>query len=165
MVHFRSFEDFTDSAVPLKYLQDAKWGAGKFLHKYLKAGTFHERFGAYAQLFFAQTGQEESTPIIGFGALVDQDFIPIARYRPWVAFIYVDSAHRKQGLSRKIVSFLEAHAVAHGWEEVYIVTQHEGLYERFGYSFIEQVAEPVHERDYVYHKSLTYAPRSRSGGH
>lgn len=135
----------------LSFLAAAEWKAAEFLRKLLVEGTFYERLGESSQLFFVAEGDE----IMGFCALVEQDFNPIPEYRPWIAFIYVHPDFRGNRLSEKMVDFLEDKARDAGWDKTYIVTQHHGLYEKYGYQFVKSVPSPKHDEDFVYVKDLT----------
>ncbi|TWV84626.1 GNAT family N-acetyltransferase [Moraxella sp. VT-16-12] len=76
------------------------------------------------------------------------------RVKPWIALVYVDPKARGQRLSEKIVRHLEAQASQQGFAQVYLVSQHLGLYEKYGYTLLEKTDEGIHEVDYLYEKTL-----------
>lgn len=92
--------------------------------------------------------------INGFGAIVEQDYLPLPKLSPWISSIWVDPDHRGEHLSGKIVAFLEDAIRMLGAPKAHILTQHKGLYERFGYTFIQEMPEPMHQHDYLYLKEL-----------
>lgn len=56
---------------------------------------------------------------------------------PWMASLYVDEGHRNMGIGEK----LQAHAISIakdlGYKSMYLITDHVGYYERFGWTFME----------------------------
>ncbi|MDR6939618.1 GNAT family N-acetyltransferase [Arcanobacterium hippocoleae] len=182
MMEFIEFNPTAMQDDLLGFLLKIEWKAGEMLHKHLTAGTFYKRFGQSAQLFFlldqdtANTDVEDtesksasdSAPacaarnsesetarkIAGFGAIVEQDFIEIPEFSPWIAFIYVNPEYRGQHLSERIVNFLEAKLKEMENREIYILTQHIGLYEKYGYAQIGDVPSEIHGTAYIYKKEL-----------
>ena len=134
----------------LRYLHEADWKAGNLLYRTLKDGTFHTRFGQTAELYFLLDGEQ----IVGFGAIVEQDFFPIPEIKRFLAFLYVDHAYRGRYLSRKIIRHLEETVLSRGETEVHILTQHKGLYEKMNYALVREVEDGVHEHAYLYTKNL-----------
>lgn len=146
MPTFISWETTSQQDRFLDFLDAAEWKAAGFLRTLLAEGTFYERLGESSQLFFVTEGDE----IMGFCALVEQDFNPIPEYRPWISFIYVHPDFRGNRLSEKMIDFLEGKARDAGWNKTYIVTQHHGLYQKYGYQFVKSVPSPKHDEDFVY---------------
>lgn len=154
----------------LAYLAQVDWGAAKKLRQTIIDGTFVQNFGRTAKLYFligtpdcnaAQTqptNQARSEmQIKGFGAIVEQDYLPLPDLSPWISSIWVDPKYRGEHLSSQIVEFLEAVIRTQGESKVYILTQHQGLYERYGYTLIQEMPEPMHDHDYLYQKELSPA--------
>lgn len=144
------FSEYSDRAALLDYAAGVDWGAARMLRSALAEGTFAEKFGDSARAYFMLDG---AAPI-GFGALVEQDYAPMPQHRPWIAMIWVDPDYRGRRLSETMVRFLEDRAREGGWETAHILTQHKGLYEKYGYEFIREVDTPVHDHDYFYAKDL-----------
>ena len=66
--------------------------------------------------------------------------------------IYVDPKSRGRRLSEKMTLFLENKAKELAYDKVYIMTQHKGLYEKYGYELQEIVYGNIHGEDYLYKK-------------
>ncbi|WBW49875.1 GNAT family N-acetyltransferase [Peptoniphilus equinus] len=147
---FVNYNDADNQTALLAYLRGVEWNAGRFMHRQLTEDTFYATFGQRAKLFFLMDRHH----IAGFGALVEQDYQKVADFTPWIAFVYVDPAYRGDGWSRRIVTFLEAQAIQEGWHEVYILTQHQGLYGKMDYHFVYSIESHLHGTDYIYHKAL-----------
>lgn len=150
-MNWTEYCDLPDPDKAIAYLRSIEWGAGKHLAAVLAKGAFTAEYGESAALYFVR----QDGAFIGFGTLVAQDYLPRPALKPWIALIYVDPKARGQRLSEKIVRYLEAQAAAQGFDKTYLVSQHLGLYEKYGYTLLEKTDEGIHEVDYLYSKSLT----------
>lgn len=56
---------------------------------------------------------------------------------PWMASLYVDEAHRNKGIGRLLQAHATSVARELGYARIYLITDHVGYYERFGWSFLE----------------------------
>lgn len=139
-----------EQAQAVAYLRGIEWGAGRHLAALLAKDAFAAEYGDSAGLYLVR----QDGDFIGFGALVDKDYLPRPALKPWIAFVYVDPKARGQRLSEKIVRYLENQAAAQGFGKTYLVSQHLGLYEKYGYTLLEKTDEGIHDVDYLYEKTL-----------
>lgn len=58
---------------------------------------------------------------------------------PWLINVYVDEAHRGKQIGRFLMETVKENAKKAGIETLYLYTSHVGLYEKFGWEFIEFV--------------------------
>lgn len=58
---------------------------------------------------------------------------------PWLINVYVDEAFRGQNICRKLMLSVRENAEKAGLSELYLYTKHVGLYEKFGWEFVEEV--------------------------
>lgn len=58
---------------------------------------------------------------------------------PWLINVYVDDAHRGRGVCRFLMESVPEKAREIGLKELYLYTKHIGLYEKFGWTCIEEV--------------------------
>lgn len=65
----------------------------------------------------------------------DNDWVP--DLYPWLANVYVEETHRGQGICRAMMESVPSNARAAGIENLYLYTHHVGLYEKFGWKFLE----------------------------
>jgi len=91
---------------------------------------------------------EDKIPLT-YVALLDQ--VPVGMYQllmydnlihrpdiyPWLANVFVDAPHRGQGICRALMLSVEKHARDIGLEELFLFTNHDNLYEKFGWEFVE----------------------------
>lgn len=57
----------------------------------------------------------------------------------WLVNIYVDEKRRGNGICRKLMNTVKENAKSISLNELYLYTKHVGLYEKFGWKFIEKV--------------------------
>ena len=149
-MRFELFENLPEQEWLLEALPKIEWRAGTVLHEALVSGDFHPRFGYTSRLYFLLDDHK----IVGFGTILEQDFHPVPSWRRWIAFIYVYPEYRGWRLSEKIVTFLEDEIRKLGETTVHILTQHQGLYEKFGYTFVREEDDGYHDHSYIYTKDL-----------
>lgn len=53
--------------------------------------------------------------------------------------VYVDEKRRGNGICRKLMNIVKENAKSISLNELYLYTKHVGLYEKFGWKFIEKV--------------------------
>lgn len=115
-----------------KKIYDADWAAAKYLAKKMIGGEFNDWEG----IVIAETTDQ----IVGFCSFVRKDIVDL-KYSPYIAIVYVDPTFRGKGLSKELVEIAEQQLVTEGFQGVYIVTQHVGLYEKWGYSQIDEAED------------------------
>lgn len=152
-MHYLSFEDIQDIEPYLEFMRSIEWNAGKFLAKVLASGEYHQKFGTEAEGYFMMDEEQQDT-IVGFCNIVEQDFIPVPGVKPWIAMLYIRPEYRGQHLSQKFIEFMEQRIRATGYQEAHILTQHKGLYERYGYELVRELDSTLHGTDYQYRKAL-----------
>lgn len=131
----------------LSYLKTVDWGAAKNLRKYLENKTVKENLGKDSQIFYAK----EDGNIIGFFALVNQDYIKLPTYDRFISSVWVDPSYRGRGLSYDFVKYAEKESAL---KKMNILSQHKGLYEKMGYKLIDNFTDSIHDKDYLYEKTL-----------
>mgnify|MGYP004526124363 FL=1 len=58
---------------------------------------------------------------------------------PWLINVYVDEKFRGRNVARELMNIVKENAKELGLTELYLYTKHIGLYEKFGWKFIEEV--------------------------
>lgn len=58
---------------------------------------------------------------------------------PWLINVYVDENFRGQGICKMLMQSVRESAKAAGLSELFLYTRHAGLYEKFGWEFVEYV--------------------------
>ena len=130
------------------------------------AEWFHSKWGvpkeAYLECMEAYlSGQTEygwylcldGDAIIGGMGVIENDFHDRKDLTPDVCAVYTEEAYRKQGIAGKLLNMVVADMRSKCISPVYLVTDHTGFYERYGWEFLCMVqgdGEPDMTRMYIH---------------
>ncbi len=130
------------------------------------AAWFHSKWGvpeeAYLQCMEAYLRRE--TPlgwylclcggrIVGGLGVIENDFHDRPDLTPNICAVYTEEAHRNQGIAGKLLHMAVEDLRTNGITPVYLVTDHTGFYERYGWTFLCMVqgdGEPEQTRMYIH---------------
>ena len=126
----------------------SKWGVPKeayleCMDEYLSGKT---ELGWYLCL--------DGEAIVGGLGVIENDFHDRKDLAPNVCAVYTDEAYRRRGVSGTLLTMAVEDLRAHGISPVYLVTDHTGFYERYGWEFLCMVqgdGEPDMTRMYIHH--------------
>ena len=77
--------------------------------------------------------------IIGMTSLAHEDYYPLPEIYPWVSMVFVTEAYRGQRISEKLIDFANDYAKTLGFDKTYIPSEHIGLYEKYGYTYVRDI--------------------------
>ena len=117
----------------IEKLETVDWGAAKFLVSLLKEDRFFEMLGGEGELFFMLDGNK----LVSFLTLTKQDVVRDESMYPWIGFVYTMPEYRGNRYSEKLINYAEDIAKEKGFDKVFIATDHIGLYEKYGYDYLE----------------------------
>lgn len=129
------------------------------------AAWFHQKWGvpeeAYAQSIRACLERKEPVPqwylivehgsILAGAGVIENDFHDRTDLTPNLCALYVEESHRGRGLAGKVLRAVCEDMSALGIDTLYLLTDHTGFYERYGWEFLCMVqgnGEPNHSRMY-----------------
>lgn len=95
----------------------------------------------------------EGEQIAGGLGVIENDFHNRKDLTPNVCAVYTEEAHRCQGIAGKLLNMAVEDLRAKGICPVYLLTDHTGFYERYGWEFFEMVqgdGEPEPSRMYIH---------------
>ena len=84
----------------------------------------------------------ENSKIAGYCALVVTDCIPGVPYTPYISFMFVGEEYRGNRLSEQLILFALGYAKELDFTEVYLVSDHVNLYEKYGFIKIDEKPAP-----------------------
>lgn len=130
------------------------------------AEWFHSKWGvpeeAYLECMDAYLGGQteygwylclvDGKIVAGMG-VIENDFHDRPDLAPNVCAVYTEEEHRKKGIAGKLLNMVVADMRAKGISPVYLVTDHVGFYERYGWTFLCMVqgdGEPEMTRMYIH---------------
>lgn len=73
---------------------------------------------------------KDNNQIIAFCTFTKEDGITNVSYMPYIGYIYVDEKYRGYRLSEQMIEKAIEYAKELGFKEVYIVSDHDNLYEK-----------------------------------
>ena len=114
--------------------QEADWKAINYLIYLLdNEDKLAEYLGDYKKLYF----MIENDEIVSLCTLSDRDCILDDNMYPWIGFVYTYPKYRGKRYSGKLIDYVIEKAKEEGFNKVYVSTGEEGLYERFGFEYLE----------------------------
>lgn len=132
----------------------------------MAAGWFHSKWGvpkeAYLECMEAYLHHETELgwylclhdgKIIGGMGVIENDFHDRKDLTPNVCAVYTEEAYRGQGIAGHLLDMVVEDMKAKGITPVYLVTDHTGFYERYGWEFFCMVqgdGEPGLTRMYIH---------------
>ena len=108
------------------------WGAGAFLCKLLREGTFFETVGAGSRVLLLTDGDE----LISYCTYAEKDDIQPTDLTPWIGFVYTFPQHRGHRYAGLLFAEIERLAKQEGVTDLYLSTNHVGLYEKYGFEYL-----------------------------
>lgn len=128
----------------IQFAQNCSWGAGKSLAQNMADNAFTD----WERVIVALHGRE----IAGYCTAAKSDCIPNVSYTPYIGYLFVDEKYRGQRLSQKLISYAMSYLQAQGFQQVYLVSDHENLYEKYGFKVIDKKMAPWGEMEKIYYK-------------
>lgn len=95
----------------------------------------------------------EEGAVIGGMGVIENDFHDRKDLAPNVCAVYVEESHRGRGVAGALLEFVCADMAALGVDTLYLVTDHRGFYERYGWEFYcmaQGDGEPEPTRLYIH---------------
>ncbi|HNX75171.1 MAG TPA: GNAT family N-acetyltransferase [Candidatus Rifleibacterium sp.] len=109
------------------------WGSSRSLSYYQDA-LRHSFTSARLPQFFLLL--DAGRPI-GCAAIITNDFISRHDLYPWAACLYVAESERGKGHGGRLLEHACLKAKEAGFADIYLTTDHDGYYERYGWQRIE----------------------------
>lgn len=116
------------------YARDCSWRAGSGLARAMEQNAFT----GWERVFAAV----ENSRIAGYCTLAERDCLPDVPYTPYIGFVFVGEPYRGKRLSRQLLKAAMGYAQKLGFEKVYLVSDHQGLYEKYGFVRVDEKPAP-----------------------
>ena len=134
----------------LQKIQESDWGAGQYLAELLKNETLKQLVGENTKVLMLVDDME----LISFCTFAEKDDIQPTELTPWIGFVYTFPQYRGKRYMGELLKRAEELANADGIKNIYISTNHIGLYEKYGYEFFEMMKDIEGEDSRVYVRRL-----------
>ena len=129
-----------------EYAKNCSWRAGQSLAEAMDRRAFTD----WERVVIAL----ENERICGFCAVTKTDCIPDLVYTPYVGYVFVDEAYRGRRLSQQLIRHAMDYLKQRGFEDVYLISDHENLYEKYGFSVIDRQMSPWGSEEKIYRQTL-----------
>ena len=134
----------------LAQIARSDWRAGAFLHRLLSDGTFFETMGDGSRVLLLTEGDE----LVSFCTYAQLDDIRPTDLTPWVGFVYTFPGHRGHRYAGLLFNEVERLAKGDRIPEVFLSTNHVGLYERYGWEYLTMMTDMDGEPSRIYVKKI-----------
>ena len=125
------------------------WGAAKFLADLLEQNKFHNVLGN-GSLFIMADGEK----LVSFCTLTCRDCIKDDDLFPWIGFVFTSPEYRGKRYSGEVIESACKRALRQGFDKVYLATDHIGLYEKYGFTYMENRTDIYGEESRIYFRKL-----------
>ena len=124
-------QDDNFKKILLEQINEPIWPGAKHLYDNVKNNSDHGR------LFIMY--DKDKNHIISFGTLHDFDEIKSDELKPWIGSIYTFRPYRGNRFSEKLIKYILNVAKQDGNEFVYLSSDNEGMYEKFGFELYDMM--------------------------
>ncbi len=145
--------DYFKSDKPGYWLSEIKksdWQAAETLARFIEEKTFHDNLGEGTLLLLT-----DSDKLVSFLTFAEKDCIDDERLSPWVGFVYTVPEYRGHRYAGRLISRCGEIAAEKEITKIYICTDHVGLYEKYGFSYIESRIDIYGGNSRVYFKPIS----------
>ena len=130
----------------LEKIGESEWGGGKFLYELLRDNRLKELCGEKTKVLLLT----EADDLLSFCTYAEQDDIRDISLTPWVGFVFTFPKHRGKRCFGLLMNHVRSLAQADGHRYVYISTNAEGLYEKYGCTYWKNMTDFRGEVSRVY---------------
>ncbi len=150
MMRIFDFFGESDQVSWIKKIKTCDWGAARYLSELLEQGCFFKTLGEGGKLLVIADGDK----LVSFVTLSRRDCVDDDSLYPWIGFVFTAPEYRGHRYSGKLIEKACRLAREQGHKQVYIATDHIGLYEKYGFSYIETRPDINNEESRIYCRRL-----------
>lgn len=145
-MEIREFYSLADKEYWINQIKKSDWRAGQFLYTLLAEDKLKELCGERTRVFLLTDNQS----LVSFCTLAEIDDIRDTALSPWVGFVYTFPQYRGHRYMGTLLDFAYKTAKNDEASHIYISTGETGLYEKYGYSFLNMMIDANGEDSRVY---------------
>ena len=92
--------------------------------------------------------------IVGMASIMKTDYYPLPEIYPWISSVFVQEDMRGQRISGHLIEYANNYARKLGFDKTYIPSEHEGLYEKYGYTYVKDIVNYGNGIDHLFVKNI-----------
>lgn len=145
--------DYFKSDKPDYWLAEIKkgdWRAIPTLVRFIEENSFHDNLGKGTLLLLT-----EGDRLLSFLTFAERDCIDDESLTPWVGFVYTFPEFRGHRYVGRLIRRCEEIAAENGVHQIYVCTDHIGLYEKYGFSYMESRDDIYGGESRIYFKTVS----------
>ncbi len=143
-----SFYDSDRQEHWLEEIKRSDWGGGISLYNRILNDTLIDKIGEGSRVLLLVDGDE----LISFCTYAKLDNIQPTDLTPWMGYVYTFPEHRGHHYLNYLFEEIERLAKQDGVAQIYISTDHTGLYEKYGCEYLTEMKDVHGEPARVYVK-------------
>ena len=128
------------------YARDCSWRAGKSLAYNMDNGNIVEWERVIAAF--------DNEKVCGYCIVSKTDCIPDVEYTPYIGYVFVGEEYRGNRLSQKLIEYAMEYLKSIGFDKVYLTSDHENLYEKYGFEVIDRKIATWGAEEKIYMRKL-----------
>ena len=137
------------------------WSAGQYLYQLLYENKLGDVAGENPKVFML-TDQDA---LLSFCTYTQKDDIQPTVLTPWIGFVYTFPKYRGHRYAGKLFREIEDLAKTENVADIFISTDHVGLYEKYGYEIYQVMRDRNGELSRVYRKQIYDQHNHDTDGH
>lgn len=134
----------------LRQIGKSDWEAGQYLYKLLSENKLKSLVGENTKVLMLTNENE----LISFCTYAEKDDIQPTELTPWIGFVYTFPEYRGHRYAGYLFREIEKLAKAENVQDIFISTNHTGLYEKYGCEFYQIMNDVNGELSRVYRKHV-----------
>lgn len=128
------------------YAESCSWRAGKTLANAMDNHGFVDWERVVVAI--------DNGKICGYCTVSKTDCIPDVDYTPCIGFMFVGEEYRGHRLSQQLIEYAIDYIKDIGFDRAYIVSDHENLYEKYGFRVIDRKKAPWGAEEKIYMRAF-----------
>lgn len=144
--------NYFDSSDPKHWLAEIKksdWGAAPVLAEFLEDGMFFEKLGDGVLLLLT-----DGDRLVSYLTFSYQDCVDDKSLYPWIGFVFTSPEYRGHRYAGRLIERCEELAREHNVKNIYVCTDHTGVYEKYGFHYRENRVDIYGDDSRIYVKSI-----------
>ena len=131
-------------------IKQSDWAAGKLLFSLLDNNQLQNLCGDSTKLYLLTDGDK----LVSFATLAQQDEIDAPQLSPWIGFVYTFPFYRDNHYAGKLIEHICQVSREASQQNIYVSTNEVGLYEKYGFRFLQNMLNREGKTTRVYIKDL-----------